>query len=76
MTFFQQSSYKKIVKLLKKNGFTINQGGLHAHARNEDGVFIPVPRHKKVSSGVVKSITKKLVEECGINEDEIRKALK
>lgn len=76
MVFFQQSSYKKIVKFLKKNGFTISQGGLHAHARNENGVFIPVPRHNKVSSGVVKSITKKLVEECGIDEDEIKKAFK
>lgn len=76
MVFFQQSSYKKIVKFLQKKGFTISQGGLHAHARNEDGVFIPVPRHKKVSSGVVKSITKKLVDECGIDEDEIKKAFK
>ncbi len=76
MTFFQRSSYKKIIKFLKKKGFTISQGGLHAHARNENGVFIPVPRHNTISSGVVKSITKKLVEECGMDEDEIKRAFK
>lgn len=64
------------MKFLEKKGFTISQGGLHAHARNEDGVFIPVPRHKKVSSGVVKSITKQLINECGIDEQEIKKAFK
>lgn len=76
MVFFKQSSYKKIVKFLKKKGFKISQGSRHAHARNDEGVFISVPRHSTVSSGVVKSITKKLVEECGIDEDEIKKAFK
>lgn len=75
MVVFQQSSYKKIIKYLKKNGFTIQQGGSHAKATHENGLLLIIPRHNKVSSGVVKEIAKKLVTYCNLDEDEIRRRL-
>lgn len=75
MVFYRQSSYKKIIKYLKKHGFKIKQGGSHAKATN-DGVLLVIPRHNKISSGVVSQISKALVEECGHNKEDVERALK
>jgi hypothetical protein len=50
----------------------IKQGGDHTKAFcNEHQVMIVLPRSRKISSGVSRSIANSLMKKCGISEDEL-----
>lgn len=52
--------YDSIVKKLKEAGFTITTGGRHHAIRFPCGKFCaPLPNHKEICLGTVKSIEKK-----------------
>jgi hypothetical protein len=77
MTFYRQSSQKKLRKFFKSHNFTVTEGGEHTVAKhNTTGSVFSFPRHNKVSNGVTKKICDRLVE-LGYDKDEIeRKILK
>lgn len=73
--FYKPSSYKKVLKYLKKNDFTIRQDGGHVIAtHNQTGVVIAIPRHTTISNGVTDQIGKTLVK-LGYDKLEVKKAI-
>jgi hypothetical protein len=71
-SFYRNSSYAKILAVLEWHGFVIKQGGDHIKAFcNEHQVMIILPRSRKISSGVSRSIANSLMKKCGVSEDEL-----
>lgn len=70
--FYREGRHKKILRFLKKKGFSIREGGRHVIATHPDdtSIEISLPRHKTLSNGVTEDICKKLVE-LGYDKDEI-----
>lgn len=72
--FYREGKSKKILKFLKKKGFTMRQGAEHTiatHPQDEE-IEISVPRHKTLSNGVTENICDKLIE-LGFDESEVKR---
>lgn len=75
MTYFRNSSQAKFKRFLKKNGFKLEEGGLHTIATHpESGIQIVFPRHNKISPGVTMKECKKL-EAIGFDRRLIEKEI-
>ena len=71
--FYRDSKSKRIVKLLKRNGFEYIGGTKHEkYRRDEDDHIVVVPRHKVITPSTTKSICEDLRDLHGIDEDEIK----
>jgi predicted RNA binding protein YcfA (HicA-like mRNA interferase family) len=77
--YYKTIKRRQVEKCLRQLGFVEIGGAKHTIYRlevNNQQFSIPVPRHKVVSSGVVDSIVKKLVSDCGFNVDDGKKYLR
>ena len=75
MPYFKNSSQARFKKFLKKNGFKLEEGGLHTIATHiATGIQIVYPRHNKISSGVTMKECKKL-EAMGFDKRVIEKEI-
>jgi hypothetical protein len=73
--YYKGAKTKQILGLLRRFGCAITEGGRHYKAVAPSGNFVPVPRHKDLSNGVVEDICNFLIEE-GCSEELIRKYVK
>lgn len=73
--FYRNSSYAKIIKFLRKNGFVIDQGSRHCKAAHpeKEGIII-FPRHTKIANGTTQSICNQLVD-MGFDKEDIRRSI-
>lgn len=75
MPYFRNSSQAKFRRFLKKNGFELEEGGLHAIAIHiESGTKIVYPRHNKISAGVTRKLCKQL-EQLGFDRKILEKEI-
>jgi energy-coupling factor transporter ATP-binding protein EcfA2 len=75
MSFFKNSSHRKLRKFFKKRGFELTEGGEHSLAiHKRTGQVFSYPRHNTISNGVTKEICKRLLE-LGYDKGEIEREI-
>ena len=56
----------KVVRALRRAGFTQREGGRHTVMQHPNGRFTTVPRHPLINTRTLRLI----VKQCGLTEDE------
>lgn len=73
-SYYRDSKSKKVIKVLKRNGFEYIGGSNHRkYERLSDDHIMVIPHHRKISPGTTQSICEDLRDKHGFSEEEINK---
>lgn len=74
--FYLSIKASKLIRALKKLGFTIEHANKHDLAYLNSGTKTTIPRSKSLKKGTTESICEYIIKEANISEDRLLELLK